>query len=123
VKKLITGLGLLLFCLVESGSLASADTLSVQQTITVHAIVAPARTVVVDQSNHILDIFSNTPDSVTPTVHMGGINGPKQSLSPSLQKQYQSIISKHKGSMVGKLYSFSSTAPDTLSFFRIATIM
>jgi hypothetical protein len=95
-------------CLVAgfSAATASADTLSVSQTITVTAVVAPARSIIVDQSGQILTILSNTEDPVMPNVYMGTIHGSQQSLTPALQKQYTAILAAHKGSQIGTIYAF-----------------
>jgi hypothetical protein len=109
MRRIVYFIGVLCsVCLIGglSNGAASADTISISQTITVKAVIAPARYVIVNSSGRILSVLSNTEESVIPSVYLDTIQSPKQRLTPVLQKQYQAILAAHKGSSVGTVYTY-----------------
>lgn len=54
--------------------------------------VLPVRYVVVDEQGVIQRIISNTPENVTPKVHLGAIDSPEIPLSADLALQYEKAL-------------------------------
>jgi hypothetical protein len=86
----------------------SADTISVSQTITVTAVIAPARYIIVNKTGIITSILSNSAQDVAPKVYLGNPQGVQQSLTPALQKKYESILLHYHGNKVGTIYSYKA---------------
>jgi hypothetical protein len=72
--------------------------------VTVVAIIAPVREVTVDRGGDIVRITSNCSQAVTPTVIQATSSQPTL-LTPSIQRQYQTIMN-HMGTVTtGVIYS------------------
>lgn len=98
--RLIFG-SVFLFCAVVVSLLlphaASAQTISITQTITITATVAPARSIVINDQGQITKIYSNTAENVTPNVYVNEApTGQRLPLTADLRSQYEQIISKQK---------------------------
>lgn len=75
---------------------AAAENVSVTQVITVTAVVAPMRSIVVNDQGQMIKIYSNTDQDITPKVYLNTAPGPQKTLTPELQAQYAKIISTKK---------------------------
>lgn len=75
---------------------AAAQTISVSQTITITARVAPARSIIVNEQGRMVKIFSNTDQPVTPKVYTNVVSNSPLPLTPLLQTQYYEIMSQQK---------------------------
>lgn len=75
---------------------AAAHTVSVSQTITITAVVAPKRSIVVNDSGQMTKIYSNTNDTITPQVYLNDYPGAARPLTPELLEQYNAVISRQK---------------------------
>lgn len=73
---------------------AAAETLSISQTITITARVAPARSIIVNDTGRMTKIYSNTDEDVAPRVYLNDVPGPERPLTPQLLVQYKTIISQ-----------------------------
>ena len=84
---------------------ASALTISSTQEIKVTAVVLPAKRILVDNNNQIIEIASNTSlDNVSPTVYRNNDSAAnKIMLSNDIHEQYKRIT-KNKLSQPGILY-------------------
>ena len=60
--------------------------------ITITAIVAEHRGIVVDTSRNIVLFYSNTPKAVTPEVRLGSESGPIIPLTPVLAQAYDHLL-------------------------------
>ncbi len=86
------------------GSRVDAATVSVSREIHVTAIVAHTRTVIVDETNRIIEIASNTEEDVKPTIYMTKPSKEnKRELTDDLYKQYRRLIPEGTAK-VGILY-------------------
>src|SRR3712207_5966059 len=83
-------------CMVAGSGTVSAGTISVTQTITITATVAPARSIVVNDQGQMTKIYSNTAENLTPKVYLYDVPGETRPLTPALLKQYNQIISQQK---------------------------
>lgn len=86
----------LAFCLVVPISSVSAKTISITQTITITATVAPARSIVINDKGEMIKIYSNTTENVTPRVYLNDVPGEARPLTPGLLKQYKQVMSQQK---------------------------
>jgi hypothetical protein len=75
---------------------AGAQTISVSQTITITATVAPKRSIVVNDKGQMTKIYSNTDQNVEPGVYLNDVPGESRPLTPELKKQYDDIMAKQK---------------------------
>lgn len=71
----------------------SATTASGGSTV-ISGRVLPVRYVIVDDDGVIQRIISNTPEKVTPRVHLGAINGEQIPLSADIAARYEKDIAK-----------------------------
>ena len=69
----------------------SAATVSGGSTV-ISGRVLPVRYIVVDEQGVIQRIISNTPENVTPKVHLGAIDSPEIPLSADLALQYEEVL-------------------------------
>ncbi len=84
--------------------MAHAETISHSNQITVNAVVLPAHTVIIDDYDQIIKIYSNTEEQATPTFYRHTIGTPnKVQDTPLLREQYQELVTKTPGK-VGTLY-------------------
>jgi hypothetical protein len=91
------------FILVNSAP-AAAQTISASHKIYIRAVVAPARTVVVDKSGQIIEIDSNTASSVTPQVFLNRVTADNEvSLTPAVYNQYLKLLAQ-SSTKVGQIY-------------------
>ena len=60
--------------------------------IVVRGVVPERRTIVVDGSGKILQITSNTPNDVPPSVHLMAQGGAEIPLSPTIHAQYKAVM-------------------------------
>ncbi|HSH55577.1 MAG TPA: hypothetical protein VK983_01990 [Candidatus Limnocylindrales bacterium] len=97
-------IGLTLAAPLALASSADAATLSVSREIRVTAIVAPKRTVIVDETNRIIEIASNTEEDVKPTIYLSKPSKENErELTDELYKQYRRLIPEGTAK-VGILY-------------------
>ena len=69
-----------------------AETVSMSAQFTVHAAIAPARSIIVNDDGKMTKIYSNTTQDVVPDVYVGDIDGKPLPLTPELQSQYATSI-------------------------------
>jgi hypothetical protein len=83
---------------------AGAATVSVSHKIYVRAVVAPSRTILVDSNNRIIEIVSNTDQTVEPTAYRGAITAGEQvPLTAEILDDYQKIMAA-SAKKTGTLY-------------------
>lgn len=90
------------------GSVA-ADTISVSQVIHITGVVPPMRNIIVDGRGNIIEITSNTPESVMPKVYLNSFTGPELPLTPIVLKDFEAKT-KHVD-MQSKELHFSAPNP------------
>jgi len=85
--------------------------------VTITAVVAPVRTILVDNNLRIIQIESNTPLNVTPSVYKGTYTSKQVSLTPSINKQYKAIINRVNTRKTGIIYSYNPrfTSPTVIN--------
>ncbi len=89
---------LLVFVMVLATSLlpvatVTAETITVQQNITVVAVVAPAQFIILNSQNQIQQIISNSNISAQPIVLIGGTDGQEVPLTKDIYNSYTKILS------------------------------
>lgn len=82
---------------------ASATTISASGEITITARVADAHYVIVDSQDNILEIISNTTQTVTPKVFRGSTDSHEIPLSKGVHEQYRQLTESKQG-VIGTLY-------------------
>lgn len=86
------------------GAVVSAGTLSASGEITITARVADTHYVIVDSQDNIVEITSNTTQTVTPRVFRGSITATSEiPLSKDVYEQYRQLTASNQG-VVGRLY-------------------
>lgn len=85
---------LMLFAVCATPASVAADTITVTQVITITATVAPARSIVVDDTGRMTSVVSNTDEPIVPKVYVNKVHGEERPLTPELKAQYDSIIAK-----------------------------
>jgi hypothetical protein len=100
----LTFIGLILLCvLISNSDKVSAYTVS-SGTTTVSAVVAPVRDILVNTDGNIVQIASNTPENVTPTVFMKSFETPPIPLTTKVFTQYLSLLSNINKNSMGIIY-------------------
>jgi hypothetical protein len=72
---------------------ASATPIVGENSIEVTAEVVPIRYIVINRNNVIIEITTNTPNLITPTVLQNSIIGTQVQLTNNIIQQYQKILS------------------------------
>lgn len=91
------GATLFIFAFVAMWSVpVSAQTITVSQTITITARVAPTRSIVVNEQGVMTKIYSNTSDNVAPKVYLYDVPGKELPLTSALLQQYNEVIKQQK---------------------------
>ncbi len=90
---------------------AWAQTLSSGQEIVVQAQILPARYIIIDKQNNIIEIGSNTKEDVLPQVYLGSIGSNSGvPLTRDIYNQYRGILPAGK-SHAGVLYAREAGQP------------
>lgn len=79
--------------------------------VTVTAVIAPVRSIVVDERGTIRQIQSNTPAAVTPIVYRNSLTGTQLALTPPILAQYNGIITRVDTQHTGIIYRYVATHP------------
>jgi hypothetical protein len=77
--------------------------MSGEQTITVTGTVPELRVVVIDQTDTIRLITSNTPAAVAPKVVLLTPDGPEVAMSDRVRAQYNSLMAQMRGRKIGSM--------------------
>lgn len=64
------------------------------QGVEIVAKVQPVRDVVVNQKQHVIEVISNTYDSVPPSVWLDSVGYKQLAMTSSIETQYQAILTK-----------------------------
>lgn len=104
-------LGLAVMCLLTTGVLlmspaASADTIAPGGSVTITATISPVRIIVVNSSGAILEILSNGPSDVTPSVYRDSFNTKPIALTPAVYNRYAAIIRHTDLRKTGVIYKY-----------------
>lgn len=73
-------------------------------TITITAVVAPARYVLV-RGGKIVKVFSNSPEAPRPLAYYGSLHNRPRPLTPAINRQYNALLPKLPTHHVGVIYS------------------
>jgi hypothetical protein len=93
--------GYLVLCGAQSTAAAAQ---AVDSSVTISAVIAPVRSIVVNQQGVIQQITSNSPAAVTPTVYRNSLQGPAVALNSSILKQYHAILPHLNRQRTGIIY-------------------
>ena len=85
------------------------------------ATVSPVREIVVDSNNNLLEVYSNTSSDVSPTVHIGTINGKIIPMNQSALTSYRKILPNINFSKYGLVYK-KENKQKNFSFFISITL-
>ncbi len=102
----------------------SAQT-SASVNIEVRGVIAPARSIVVDEQGSITQILSNTNENVSPVVYRLKIDSANQlPLTSDLARQYNQVLSRAGSKLIGVLYQRpANSAPLNLSTIAVQKIL
>ena len=93
--------------LLTTPAVAYGQNYSPDFSLTVSAVVQPHIYIVIDQSNNIQQIFSNSNVDVYPTVVLGDINGPQLPMTTYISEEYQTL--RHQITIkYGQIYQIPS---------------
>jgi hypothetical protein len=99
---------------------ASAETVSISQQIIVQAKVLPAQYIIINSSNKITQIDSNTDQDITPKVYLGKVAaGNERQLTDEIYQEYRKLVPAGK-MRVGTLYKQKKVPSAALRFAPVA---
>jgi hypothetical protein len=109
--RLFLGVCLILSCLLLSqlGSVYALPA-SASGSITISAVVAPVRIIDVDSSGKVVEIISNSPSPVGPTVIRNLVYSKPIPLTKSIQSQYSAVTARINVHDTGIIYARPSAA-------------
>ena len=100
-----------------------ASNVSPGSSITITAVVLPARYIIVDSNGIINKILSNTKQNVTPKVYLNSINGKELVLTNKISNQYTKILKKIKlKNLCGIIYNKPLYIQNNTSSFDVKLV-
>jgi hypothetical protein len=107
--------GVIIACMVISGvvlinSAAQADSPASGGSVVITAVIAPVRTIVINDQNKILEVISNGPNNVTPSVYKNRLTTKPVALTPAIYDQYAVILRNTELHRTGIIYKLDSDA-------------
>jgi hypothetical protein len=88
--------------------------------VRINAIIEPVRYVILNNSNKIIEILSNTNSNVKPLVYLNSTNGAKLTLSKSIYAKYEKIVESIKtNSKYGVIYKYNPKKNENIKILSV----
>lgn len=115
--------GVVVACLVFGGVVlvsppALADAPASGGSVIITAVIAPVRSIVVDRQDTVLEITSNSPDAVIPSVYKDKLDTKPVALTPAIYSQYAAIIRHVDLHKAGVVYRLDGSTGNKLTGWR-----
>jgi hypothetical protein len=91
-KTLLVSVVFCLGLIISVNSVTFAASINDSNTITVTAVIEPTRHIIVNKAQRIIEVLTNTPLLVIPTVSIASLSGNSLPLSTNISSQYKHII-------------------------------